>query len=189
MILNLFPTEIWRKDAPEYLPVVRELFNNVDFPVFETERYKNGYTTFFDSTKLPNVDGFDIFLDYIRVQCLAFAEHQGVDTNKYDAKIIKYWLNRMNYEGEHGIHTHDEHYVGTYYVNTPSGSGDIRYHSPFAEKWTEWKSPSEQKQYVDFQPVEGQLMMWNSWVPHEVMLNLSKTPRDSFSFNLLLVKK
>lgn len=189
MIHQLFPTEILEVDAPEYLPILRDLFNSVNFPVFETEKYRNGYTTFFHDLKRPQVDGFDLFLEFLKSQCLLFASHQGVDVEEYEVKIIKYWLNRMNYEGDHGIHNHDEHYVGTYYVNCPEGSGDIRYHNPSADKWQEWKSPSKQKQYVDYQPVEGKLLMWNSWVPHEVMLNLSKTPRDSFSFNLLLVKK
>ena len=194
-ITRLFPTDIMNFELTEYLPVLREMFNKIDFEQYKDDRYINGYTTYFNNYSYPKVDGFSDLINELENRCDVLAENQGVDMSMFRTKMIKYWFNRMEYGSQHGLHTHDEHYVGTFYVNCPDNSANIRYHNTLRETWENYKIPLIVKDnycpnlFVDFEPQEGNVFMWNSWVPHEVLLNLSKTPRDSFSFNMLMVRK
>ena len=40
------------------------------------------------------------------------------------------------------------------------------------------------KRFIYFQPQVGQALFWESWLRHEVLVNMADEPRLSISFNL-----
>ena len=77
---------------------------------------------------------------------------------------------------------------GTFYVAVPEGAGPIVYEDPrlglmMAAPPKLAKLPQTFRQHVSFRPEVGTLMLWESWLRHEVTPNRAKGLRVSVSFN------
>jgi len=112
--------------------------------------------------------------------------------------VTDIWMNYMLRDGAHESHVHgDSHYSGTLYINNPEGVGNVRFHNPVRQYWEFCDPPKLQSAYgnrescgyVEFKPVPGRVIMWNSWLRHEIMPHHSDEPRLSISFNLYAERK
>ena len=116
-----------------------------------------------------------------------------------EAVLESMWAN-INYKYSHNKnHVHpDSQWSGVYYVKCPINCGDIwftdpcgerRMHTPImAEMEDESKTPSHNWKEVHYKPTEGRVLMFPSWLAHEVSQNMSdlkgeKGWRVSISFN------
>ena len=77
---------------------------------------------------------------------------------------------------------------GTLYVEVPEGSGAIRFEDPrlpmmMAAPVRRDDAPEELRPFVAVQPRSGLLLMWESWLRHEVLPGTAKADRLSISFN------
>ena len=81
----------------------------------------------------------------------------------------------MKSGGQHSGHIHPNSIIsGTFYVEVPNGSGDIRFEDPrlplmMAAPPRERDAPEELRQFVTVAPRPGLLLMWESWLRHEVL--------------------
>lgn len=99
------------------------------------------------------------------------------------------WVNVLEPGGQHSGHIHPNSVLsGTYYVEVPDGAGAIKFEDPRLAMMM--NTPTQRKDVSDLlkrffyvTPKVGQVLMWESWLRHEVMLNLAETPRISISFN------
>ena len=136
----------------------------------------------------------DSFYQYIINCATNLAVHQGMDPLMYKLELTHIWVNRLFTNGYHGRHSHGRsHYSGTYYVNSPTEASRIRFYHPFSDL-VQHDFPKVSKigtsllsEYVDYDPTPGTMLIWNSWLYHEVLPNKSAEPRDSISFNLSCV--
>ncbi len=77
---------------------------------------------------------------------------------------------------------------GTLYVEAPTGSGSIRFEDPrlpmmMAAPSRTQDAPEELRPFVSVEPRPGLLLMWESWLRHEVLSGSGKGERLSISFN------
>jgi uncharacterized protein (TIGR02466 family) len=77
---------------------------------------------------------------------------------------------------------------GTYYVKIPLGAGPIVFEDPrhammMAAPPRRSKAPREFQTYVSETPAEGTLLLWESWLRHEVPAGRARAERISISFN------
>ena len=78
---------------------------------------------------------------------------------------------------------------GTFYLDLPEGASAIRFEDPRlpfmmnSPPLREDVDPA-QKRFIYFQPTLGEALFWESWLRHEVMVNMADEPRLSISFNL-----
>ena len=111
---------------------------------------------------------------------------------KNDFKISNMWANVNRYKDYNLIHSHPNVTVsGVYYLKVPKNSGNIFFVNPASqlietswdkciEKYTTQNSP-----FFRVNPIEGQLILFPSWLQHGVEPNLNKKQdRISFSFNI-----
>jgi uncharacterized protein (TIGR02466 family) len=102
------------------------------------------------------------------------------------------WVNVLPEGGSHTSHLHTNAVLsGTYYVTVPEGSGPIVFEDPrhammMAAPPRKANAPREQQTYVSTPPAPGALLLWESWLRHEVPLNRSPGARISVSFNLVI---
>jgi uncharacterized protein (TIGR02466 family) len=102
------------------------------------------------------------------------------------------WVNVMPEGGSHTSHFHPNSVIsGTYYVLVPPGSGPIVYEDPrlplmMASPRRLDKLPREFQAHVSESPDAGSLLLWESWLRHEVPLNRAEGNRISVSFNYVL---
>jgi uncharacterized protein (TIGR02466 family) len=107
-------------------------------------------------------------------------------------KILNLWVNINSYKDFNLRHSHPDSLIsGTYYLQTPKNCGNINFFNPCNYIEYSWKSDffikhneyNSQKYF--FIPKEGLLLLFPSWLSHEVEPNLNKKiNRISISFNI-----
>jgi uncharacterized protein (TIGR02466 family) len=89
----------------------------------------------------------------------------------------------------HPMHIHPHSFIsGTYYLDIPRGASAIRFEDPryglFMSRPPLKKSAKEQQQTHFSVPTSaGDVVLFESWLRHDVPLHGSKEPRISISFN------
>ncbi len=83
---------------------------------------------------------------------------------------------------------------GTFYVKVPQGAGPIVYEDPrlarmMAAPPRKKGAPEAFRSHVSFRPEAGSLLLWESWLRHEVPLNRAEGERISVSFNYVIGNK
>ena len=99
------------------------------------------------------------------------------------------WINVLKPGGAHSGHIHPHSVLsGTYYVEIPPGASALKLEDPrlammMAAPTRLDDAPQDARAFVYVQPTAGTVLMWESWLRHEVPANAAKTPRISISFN------
>ena len=102
------------------------------------------------------------------------------------------WVSVMPEGGSHTSHIHTNSVIsGTYYVAVPEGAGPIVFEDPrasllMAAPPRKKSAPREFQTHVSETPQAGTLLLWESWLRHEVPLNRAQGNRISVSFNYVL---
>jgi uncharacterized protein (TIGR02466 family) len=102
------------------------------------------------------------------------------------------WINVLEPDGHHGAHIHPNSVVsGTYYVDVPEGASAIRFEDPrlammMAAPPRRQRASREAQTFVSVAPRAGTVLLWESWLRHEVPVNRSTSERISVSFNYRL---
>jgi uncharacterized protein (TIGR02466 family) len=111
----------------------------------------------------------------------AFAREAGFELTR-KPRLDSLWVNLLKSGGHHSGHIHPHSTIsGTLYVEVPSGSGPIRFEDPRLPLMM--AAPPRSDSFVTVQPQAGLLLMWESWLRHEVLPGTGKGERLSISFN------
>lgn len=152
-----------------------------------------GYTSYASLNDLPwRFPEFAKLVKAIDKHCLAYARELHWDLRGTRPRCDSLWVNVMPEGGSHTSHIHPNSVIsGTYYVAVPEGAGPIVYEDPrlgfmMAAPPRKATLPREFKTHVPFRPETGTLMLWESWLRHEVPLNRAEGNRISVSFNYVL---
>ncbi len=119
----------------------------------------------------------------------SFANQLSFDLDGKRLKLDSLWVNVLKPGAGHSGHIHPHCVLsGTYYVRTPPGSGGLKLEDPrlplmMASPPREPEAPVSQRAFVYLQPQAGTLLMWESWLRHEVPASTAKQARISISFN------
>ena len=96
------------------------------------------------------------------------------------------WVNVLPQGGSHTSHIHTNAVLsGTYYVNAPEGASPIVFEDP-RHAMMMAAPPRKTSIYESRTPKAGTLMLWESWLRHEVPMNRAKDDRISVSFNCVI---
>lgn len=146
-----------------------------------------GYTSYASLNDLPRRDpAFDELKRILTRQAAVFARELAWDVKP---RLDSLWVNLLKGGGHHSAHIHPHSILsGTLYVEVPEGSGDIRYEDPraglmMAAPVRRADAPDHLQPYVRVAPRPGLILLWESWLRHEVMPGTGKGDRLSISFN------
>lgn len=120
----------------------------------------------------------------------AFAKALGFDLGDHKLSMDSYWVNLLEPGAGHSGHIHPNSILsGTFYLHLPEGASAIRYEDPrlpFMMNSPPLRTDieAERKRFIYIQPTLGNALFWESWLRHEVMVNMAEEPRLSISFNL-----
>ena len=149
-----------------------------------------GYTSYASLNDLPRRD--PRFADLVRLldkHVAAFAKTCAFDLAGRKLKLDSIWVNVLNPGGAHSGHIHPHSVVsGTLYLETPPGAGAIRFEDPrlpmlMAAPVRRDDAPDELRTFVTVSPEAGTVLLWESWLRHEVLAGNAKADRISVSFN------
>src|SRR5215213_5554079 len=99
------------------------------------------------------------------------------------------WINILPPGGIHTSHIHPHSVIsGTYYVTIPEGASALKLEDPrlgfmMAAPPRKAKAKPENRQFAYMKPAPGTVLLWESWLRHEVPLNEAESERISISFN------
>jgi uncharacterized protein (TIGR02466 family) len=149
-----------------------------------------GYTSYASLTDLPW--RFPIFGDLVALldaHVAAFAEDLGFDLGERALKLEDIWINILPEGGTHGSHIHPHSAIsGTTYVAMPGGTSALKLEDPrlpmmMAAPPRLREVREELKSFVYLRPEVGDVLLWESWLRHEVPMNMAEEDRISISFN------
>lgn len=118
-----------------------------------------------------------------------FAADLGLDLDGRRLRLDDLWVNVLKPGGGHSGHLHPHSVIsGTYYVDVPAGSAGLKLEDPrlammMAAPMRLPDAPQDQQTFVTVAPRAGTMLMWESWLRHEVPPTRSKADRISISFN------
>jgi uncharacterized protein (TIGR02466 family) len=200
-IQSLFPTLLYRTELAGKSRLNRDLetaalsLSRDDRAGLKwSERYGYpGYTSYASLDDLPW--RFPVFAELVKVidrHALAFCKALHWNLRGGKPKCDSLWVNVMPEGGSHTSHLHPHSVIsGTYYVAVPQGSGPIVFEDPrlpmlMAAPSRKANAPREVRTHISETPSPGTLLLWESWLRHEVPLNRADGLRISVSFNYVI---
>ena len=148
-----------------------------------------GYTSYASLNDLPRRD--PVIGDLAKLltkHAAGFAQECAFDLT-HKPKLDSLWVNLLRGPGHHSAHIHPHSIIsGTLYVEVPKGSGAIRFEDPrlplmMAAPTRRTDAPEELQPFVTVQPRPGLVLLWESWLRHEVLPGTGRGERLSISFN------
>ena len=146
-----------------------------------------GYTSYASLNDLPRRDpAFDDLKRILTRHAAGFAKELAWDAKP---KLDSLWANLLKPGGHHSAHIHPHSILsGTLYIEAPKGGGEIRFEDPrlammMAAPVRRDDAPEDLCPFVSVTPRPGLLLMWESWLRHEVLPGSAKADRLSISFN------
>lgn len=152
--------------------------------------YKHGYTSYGSWDQLHRMSSTFLNLETrINSHISKFTKSLNYNVKKNSLKLNSIWVNIMPEGALHTAHLHPQSVIsGTYYVDIPTGASALKFEDPRLGFFMNSPSVSlnakkANRRFFSLQPKAGDLVLFESWLKHEVPLNRSKKPRISVSFN------
>jgi uncharacterized protein (TIGR02466 family) len=196
-ILSLFPTRILRTALAD--DTLREELEAachalaLDDEAGQKWCAKNGYpgyTSYASLNDLPwRFPAFKALTKLIDRHVVEFAKTLEFDLGGGKLKMDSLWVNILPEGGFHAAHIHPHSVIsGTYYVAIPKGASALRVEDPrhvmmMAAPPKKSKAREENRAFVSLVPEAGTLLLWESWLRHDVPMNKAEEERISISFN------
>jgi uncharacterized protein (TIGR02466 family) len=149
-----------------------------------------GYTSYASLDDLPTrASVFGELKTKLDRHAQAFAKDLDFDLGRGRLRLDSLWANVLKPGAAHSGHVHPHSVIsGTVYVATPPGSSALKLEDPrlplmMAAPPRRADAPQAAQSFVYLQPQAGTVLMWESWLRHEVPANRAKAERISLSFN------
>lgn len=149
-----------------------------------------GYTSYASLDDLPW--RFPIFKELVKIlnkHVAVFTKDLQFDLGDKKLKLDSLWINILPEGGIHTSHIHPHSVVsGTTYIAMPEGTSAIKFEDPrlpmmMAAPGRIADARPELRSFIYAKPVAGDVLLWESWLRHEVPMNMSEEDRISVSFN------
>ena len=149
-----------------------------------------GYTSYASLDDLPTrASVFGRLKTRLDRHARAFAKDLAFDLGAGRVRLDSLWVNVLAPGAAHSGHIHPHSIIsGTIYVAVPPGASALKLEDPrlplmMAAPPRAADAPEDTQPFVYLSPQAGDLVMWESWLRHEVPANQSKAERISLSFN------
>ena len=149
-----------------------------------------GYTSYSSLNDLPwRFPIFGALEKALDKHVAAFCKDLGFDLGEKKLKCDSLWINILGEGGTHASHIHPHSVIsGTTYVAMPEGTSALKLEDPrlammMLAPVVLKSAPQKLQRFVYVQPVVGEVLLWESWLRHEVPMNMAEDERISVSFN------
>ena len=149
-----------------------------------------GYTSYASLDDLPQrASVIGELVQHIDTHARSFARALDYEMGGRSLVLDSLWVNVMDKGSIHSAHIHPHSVIsGTYYVKVPKGAADIRFEDPrlammMAAPPRRERAKRQNQTFVRVSPKAGALMLWESFLRHEVLPNGARGKRISISFN------
>ena len=195
-----FPTEIYCEplQAAGLAKFNRELIDECrnlrDYDAagrkWSAKNYPGGYTSYASMNELHRFSSTFAELEKKLLRhARAYARTLEFDLRGCTMRMTDCWVNIMPPTAAHSLHLHPLAFIsGTYYVATPPGCSGLKFEDPRLDRFmaapprrTDCK-PSH-RAHITYPAEAGNVILFESWLRHEVAANRVEDERISISFN------
>jgi uncharacterized protein (TIGR02466 family) len=199
-IESLFPTRVYavrlaaRQRATLNEQLLRECRQlRLDDPAgrrWSAANYPGGYTSYGSANKMHVMSPtFALLQRRLEPHIAKFVRALELDLRNRPLEMTDCWVNIMPHRTVHGLHLHPHSTIsGTYYVSAPRGSPGLKFEDPRLDRFMaapprRIAAARENQAWVAMPVQDGQLVLFESWLKHEVPPNPVRAERISISFN------
>ena len=157
---------------------------------WSTKNYPGGYTSYSSMPQMQKVSSTFMELErLLNRHAQSFAKSLEWDLGSARLSMTDCWINIMPHRTNHSLHLHPLSVIsGTYYVTTPRGCPGLKFEDPRASRFMaappRHSSASSMNQtHVTYPAAAGNVILFESWLRHEVGANSVQANRISISFN------
>ncbi|MBP7614840.1 MAG: hypothetical protein KA756_04250 [Steroidobacteraceae bacterium] len=157
---------------------------------WSAQNYAGGYTSYGSASRMhERSPTFAALARRIDRHVRAYARALAFDIDMRRLAMTDCWINIMPRGVAHGAHLHPLSLVsGTYYVRTPSGSAGLKFEDPRLERFMaapprRRTARRELRCWVGVPARAGRVVLFESWLRHEVPAGRTASERVSISFN------
>src|SRR3954471_12778897 len=152
--------------------------------------YPGGYTSYSSASRMHQMSPtFAALQKRIDTHVRRFAGALDFDLAGRRLEMTDCWVNVMTRQVVHGLHLHPLATIsGTDYVRTPRGCSGLKFEDPRLDRFMaapprKARARRENRVWVTLPAETGRLVLFESWLRHEVMPNPTAAERISVSFN------
>ena len=157
---------------------------------WSAHNYPGGYTSYGSVSRMHRLSPTFAALARVLDRHVArFAGTLEFDLRGRTLAMTDCWVNIMGRGAVHGLHLHPLSTIsGTYYVATPPRSAGLKFEDPRLERYMaapprRSNARRARRPWVLVAARTGGVVLFESWLRHEVPANESATERVSISFN------
>jgi uncharacterized protein (TIGR02466 family) len=157
---------------------------------WSAKNYPGGYTSYGSLDKLHRFSStFSELERQLLRHARAFARQLDWDLGGRAIALSDCWVNIMPHRVTHSLHLHPNSVIsGTYYVATPRGCAGLKFEDPRLSRFMAAPprlaaARRENRTHVTLPARAGEVILFESWLRHEVPANPLKSERVSISFN------
>jgi len=157
---------------------------------WSARNYPGGYTSYGSLDQLHRMSSTFIRLrERIDRHVAAYARALQWDLRARRLEMTDCWANLMGRGSAHSLHLHPQAVIsGTYYVKAPRGSAGLKFEDPrlsrfMAAPMRRTGARRELLAHVSFPARAGHVVLFESWLRHEVPAGGTAAERVSLSFN------
>lgn len=147
--------------------------------------YPGGYTSYGSLHRLHlQTEGFAALAKIIDRHVDRYVASLDLDLDGRKLAMTDCWINVMGQHAVHGLHLHPASTIsGTYYLRTPAGSPGLKFEDPRLDRFMAAPPRRGAASWVTVPARAGQLVLFESWLRHEVPMHRGTGERVSVSFN------
>ncbi len=157
---------------------------------WSAKHYPGGYTSYASMNTLHTFSStFAALEQKIARHVKAYAKALEMDLQGRTVQMTDCWVNIMPPTAAHSLHLHPLSFIsGTYYVRTPKGCSGLKFEDPRLDRFMAappkraGAGPQHQA-HVTYPAEAGNVILFESWLRHEVAANRVDEERISISFN------
>jgi uncharacterized protein (TIGR02466 family) len=157
---------------------------------WSAKNYPGGYTSYNSASRMYDLSPtFAQLRKGLDRHVASFAKSLQFDLTRRELQMTDCWVNIMPQRVVHSLHLHPLATIsGTYYVDTPRGSAGLKLEDPRLDRFMaspplKTKVSTNRQRWVVIPAQAGKLVLFESWLRHEVPPNQGNSQRVSISFN------
>jgi len=192
--IDMFPTPVYASVELDLrnkiLPVAEDYVNLHGRPYRDQPNYISTYNVDAAGVKQKFDDRLEPLTDYIKSAAKKYFEDISIEPVKFS---LYYLFNKITHGGEHALHSHPQSILsGVFYLKIPESAppiifNDPRDHYKYIQYPVKFGNPREMykllPEYV-INPTEGMILMWPSWLEHQVPASKCSEERIAVAFNV-----
>ena len=192
--MPIYSVPLWQSEYPEF-DEHKEIFLNAvrTYKDQNPSVQKSNISGYHSPETLQGVPELRPLFEYL---CqLGFKAVGDLDFVDCDIALTSAWLNvNDTRQCMNGEHVHGDVFSGVFYLQAPEESGKLVLQNPAINRmWNGCALTAQKNQFtgesIRIEPVEGNIILFPSYLPHSVETNNHDEERISISFNLIALPK